>query len=88
MVVSFTNLFLLIILGDLNYRKLGSDISWPCATTFQTFLQGFNPAPLVALRTVKAEIISELPLSKAEELRKTDPDWMEKGVYGLIQFAQ
>lgn len=81
-------MFSLIILGDLNYRKLGGDICWPCSTTFQTFLQGFNPAPLVALRTVKAEIISELPLTKAEELQKSDPEWMEKGVYGLIQFSK
>lgn len=73
-------------LGDLNYRKLGGDITWPCGTEFATFLQGFKPAPLAALRTIKAEIICGLSSSKFEELTESDSSWMTKGEYGLIQF--
>ena len=73
--------------GDLNYRKLGGDVNWPFDTTFQNFLRGFHPAPLVAVRTIKAEIVCHLPLSKKKELDMLDKDWMSKGDYGLIQFA-
>lgn len=74
---------MIIFKGDLNYRKLGTDLNWPKTISFQQFLQGFNPAPLVALRTVKSEIICGLPEGKEKEL---EAEWMEKGDYGLIQF--
>ncbi|KAK4037897.1 damage-control phosphatase ARMT1 [Daphnia magna] len=79
---------LLIFKGDLNYRKLGADIDWPSTTTFEKFLQGFKPAPLVALRTIKAEIICDIPSTKVSELELLDKDWMTKGDYGLIQFIK
>lgn len=79
---------LLIFKGDLNYRKLGADISWPTTVPFRDFLQGFLPAPLLAVRTIKAEIVSALPPGKAEELKAIDESWMAHGDYGLIQFAQ
>ena len=79
---------LLIFKGDLNYRKLGADLDWPSTTQFRTFLQGFQPAPLVAIRTVKAEIVSGLPPGKAEQLKALDSNWMGHGDYGLVQFAE
>ncbi len=79
---------LLIFKGDLNYRKLGGDLDWPTTTSFQVFLQGFLPAPLLAIRTVKAEIVCALPLGKKEELDSLDKSWMAHGDYGLVHFAK
>lgn len=74
--------------GDLNYRKLGADLSWPPTTSFEELLQGFKPAPLVVVRTVKAEIISDLLPGKVDEMNSVDKSWMENGDYGVIQFIK
>ncbi|XP_077302999.1 damage-control phosphatase ARMT1-like isoform X2 [Arctopsyche grandis] len=73
--------------GDLNYRKLMGEMNWPPTTSFEHALRGFFPAPLVAVRTVKADLISGLPPGKMEELNEKDNQWMEKGDYGVIQYC-
>lgn len=51
-------------------------------------LQGFHPAPLVTLRTIKAEMVCGLAPGKEEDLFKAAKDWMYSGDYALIQFAK
>jgi hypothetical protein len=75
---------LVILKGDANYRRLCSDAPWPPETPFAEVVDGF-PAPLVALRTCKAEVIVGLPPGMAEELSATDPAWKVNGRRGVIQ---
>lgn len=73
--------------GDLNYRKLLCERNCIPTLGFEAALQGFIPAPIIALRTVKADLICGLPKGKYEQLIKIDEKWMEKGDYGVIQFC-
>lgn len=78
---------LLIFKGDLNYRKLLADMNWAFGSRFVDVLGVFRPTNLCTLRTVKADLICELPDGKNEELSAIDKMWMETGKYGVLQFA-
>lgn len=73
--------------GDLNYRKLMGDVNCNPYLGLQASLQGFLPAPLIAVRTVKSETICGLPKGKWDMLNQLDPKWMQTGDYGVIQWC-
>lgn len=79
---------LVIFKGDLNYRKLLGDVNWDPETSFKTALQGFGPTNVCSLRTVKADCICGVKNDVVENLSKTEPEWMETGKYGVIQFSK
>ena len=78
---------LVISKGDANYRRLLGDLDWPYLTPFGEILAYF-PIPVVALRTVKAEIICGLKPGQAEQVTAQDPGWMVNGRWGVVQFAR
>ena len=78
---------LVISKGDANYRRLLGDLDWPYTTPFDEILQYF-PAPILALRTVKAEIICGLQPGQAEKVAAQDRAWMVNGRWGVLQFAR
>jgi uncharacterized protein with ATP-grasp and redox domains len=75
---------LVIVKGDANYRRLLGDAHWPATTPFAEVTRYF-PAPLVALRTLKAEIIVGLRPGEAERLHAEDPSWLVNGRRGVVQ---
>jgi hypothetical protein len=79
---------LLIFKGDLNYRKLVGDRMWPHDTPFGVALGGFAPAPFVALRTLKAEVVVGLSSKTIDRIREQfgdDTQWMVSGEYAVVQ---
>ena len=78
---------LVISKGDANYRRLLGDLEWPYTTPFAEILS-YVPAPIVALRTVKAEIACGMQPGQAEDVAVQDPDWMIDGRWGVVQFTQ
>ena len=75
---------LVIFKGDVNYRRLLGDAHWPPTAPFADAVSYF-PAPLVALRTLKGEIITGLAPGQAERLAVEDPAWLVNGRRGVIQ---
>jgi hypothetical protein len=72
--------------GDANYRRWLGDRHWPF-TTPKEQVWAYLPAPLVALRVLKSEVIIGLLPHQPEELYQKDPSWMYDGKYGVIQFV-
>ena len=78
---------LVISKGDANYRRLVGDCHWDAITPFET-AAGYFPTNVVALRTLKAEVIVGLAPGEAERLQAEDPAWRVNGKRGLIQFLE
>ncbi len=78
---------LVISKGDANYRRILGDCHWAFDTPFAEIARYF-PAPLVALRTLKAEVAAGLPRALTDSLSAEDPEWLTNGKRGVIQFSQ
>ncbi len=77
---------LVLLKGDVNYRRLLDDRRWPHTTRMEEVCAYF-PAPFVTLRTLKGEIMVGLQPGQAEALQAEDPDWLINGRRGVIQLV-
>jgi len=75
---------LVLVKGDVNYRRILDDRHWPYTTPL-TDIAGYFPTSFVALRTLKGEILAGLNEGMAEEIQKEDPNWLIDGKRGIIQ---
>ncbi|MBN1221185.1 MAG: protein-glutamate O-methyltransferase family protein [Anaerolineae bacterium] len=75
---------LVIIKGDANYRRLLGDAHWPPDVPFAEAIPYF-PAPFVALRTMKSNVVTGLQPGQAAVLNAADPEWRANGRRGVIQ---
>ena len=78
---------LVILKGDVNYRRLLDDLHWPHDTRLEEVTRYF-PTSYLTLRTLKAEIMVGLSPSQANQLQVDDPTWLINGKRGLIQFIK
>jgi len=70
--------------GDANYRRLVGEVHWLPTVSFQQ-VTAYFPAPLVALRTLKCELIVGLREGESERLSRQDPQWLINGKRGVVQ---
>jgi hypothetical protein len=75
---------LVIVKGDLNYRRLVGDCHWPESTAFGDAVSYF-PAPVVALRTLKSDVVVGMAPATVTELDAGGTDWRIDGRHGLVQ---
>lgn len=93
----FTKSNLVIFKGDLNYRKLTGDRTWPRTTSWEAAIGplAHNGVPTLSLRTCKATVQVALPEGKDEELsavwEKDHPGqgswWCCSGKWAVICFS-
>lgn len=77
---------LIISKGDANYRRWLGDRHWPHTTPLEDILV-YRPAPLLALRVLKANLIAGLASGQSEDMDQKDPHWLYNGQWGVIQFV-
>jgi uncharacterized protein with ATP-grasp and redox domains len=77
---------LVISKGDANYRRLLGDRQWEMTVPFQEAID-YLPVPLVALRTLKAELAVGMDEGQIQEIQAQDPTWLVGGRWGVIHFA-
>jgi hypothetical protein len=87
LLADFAAATLTIMKGDLNYRRLVGDRNWPATSSFAE-LTGYFPGPVVALRTLKSDVVVGLDESTLAGLESTGTPWRTSGRYGLIQVAR
>jgi len=79
-----SKLDLAIFKGDANYRRLVGDLHWDHATPFDSIVSYF-PSPLVALRTLKSELMAGLQPGQRDNLQNQDPNWLTNARWGIVQ---
>lgn len=77
---------LVFVKGDANYRRLLGDRDWKLDTPFSDILSYF-PAPVCALRTLKAELGCGMPQESVDRASSEDSKWLVCGKYGVVQFC-
>lgn len=75
---------LVIIKGDLNYRRLVGDRHWVPTSSFSDLVAHF-PAPLVALRTLKSDLAVGISDDRLALLEAHSPGWRTDGTHAVIQ---
>lgn len=88
---------LIIVKGDLNYRKLTGDRQWLRSTPFVKGIGSLstNGLKILALRTCKADVCLGLPLGKDEELseywrslgNEVGELWCSSGKWAVISYS-
>jgi uncharacterized protein with ATP-grasp and redox domains len=78
---------LIILKGDVNYRRLLDDRHWPHTTPIERADAAF-PRPYLILRTLKGEIAVSLEPGQVEALSVDEPDWLINGKRGIIQLVR
>ncbi len=80
---------LTIYKGDLNYRRMLFDGTWPKTTPFKDAVGPFHSPetkPFLMLRTGKSDVAVGLLPGQEDALKAKDPHWEINGKWGLIQF--
>ena len=72
--------------GDANYRRLVNDAPWPHDTPVEVAMD--FPTTVLALRTLKAEVLVGVRDDVASRAQARDAEWLVSGRFGVIQLSK
>eukprot|EP00591_Stephanopyxis_turris_P004087 CAMPEP_0195511782 /NCGR_PEP_ID=MMETSP0794_2-20130614/3979_1 /TAXON_ID=515487 /ORGANISM="Stephanopyxis turris, Strain CCMP 815" /LENGTH=492 /DNA_ID=CAMNT_0040639439 /DNA_START=40 /DNA_END=1518 /DNA_ORIENTATION=+ len=78
---------LAFVKGDANYRRLLGDRFWDYTAPFQDVVGAYFPCPVVALRTLKAEIGCGMDADQVKRASELDDNWLVNGRFGVVHFG-
>lgn len=83
---TFSRAGLIVIKGDMNYRRLLRDRIVPPTDPIERWADTL-PATMVLLRTMKSDPVAGLDAERLSELEAAFPDWRTAGRHGLIELV-
>jgi hypothetical protein len=83
----FARSALVVLKGDMNYRRLVGDLLGPCDIPLEQVIAEF-PAPVAVLRILKSDPLFGFNADRACTLDVEDATWRTNGKRGLIQFCK
>jgi hypothetical protein len=78
---------LVLVKGDANYRRLLEDRRWEPWRSMEE-IAAYFPASFACLRTMKSEIVVDVPRETAARLSAEDPEWLTNGRRGLVRYCR
>lgn len=79
---------LVLFKGDLNHRKLTYDCQAPSNTPFDVAIGPLSTEegapPVASLRTIKSDVVVDVPFEISEKLDKDEPGWRISGKYAVV----
>lgn len=79
---------LAVVKGDANYRRLLGDLEWDYAAPFEDVVGAYFPCPVVALRTLKAELGCGMDKEQTDRASSLDENWLVNGRFGVVHFSK
>lgn len=81
------NVGMIIIKGDLNYRRLVEDKQWRITERIEPHVEYFQ-RPILILRSLKSNTLLGVNKMKLNSLKDLPATWKTTGDYGMIQFIE
>ena len=76
---------MIIVKGDLNYRRLVGDFHWKSSEPIMDKVS-YIKKPLLIIRSLKSNVI--LGVNDEEKYSYNAPNWKISGQYGIIQWIE
>ena len=78
---------MIIVKGDLNYRRLIEDKKWRITKNIRSRV-GYFKRPILVLRSLKSDTLIGMDRSVVKRYDREQPNWKITGDYGMIQFIE
>lgn len=83
----FADASIVVLKGDLNYRRVYGDRHWS-ATTPAAQAAAYFPTTFAVLRTLKSEVVVGVADERLQQLEVSQPGWRTGGTHAMVQVVE